>query len=216
MNAFRFLSLLTVGFSLLVLVFLLNATQGRMEAEATRWVEGPEVLLEPGNEVEWTLNLGASRIEVSWPAPQRQPRLFLVPLGEDGSTGSLADAQVVVDAMYLEESGATHPAFVAGPTASGVRGEAPAELAFGPLWMSWEHDLTVKAKVTSSSNPSAKARLVLRGEATKDYIAARSMARTLWFVFTAIAVVGFAGLMMTLKDPALDPALNPPATKPES
>ena len=196
MNAFRFLSLITVGFTLLVFVFLLNATQGRMEAEATRWVEGPELALEAGNEVEWTLNLGAPRIEEAWPAPQRQPRLFLMSKDAEG----LAEAQVVVDAMYLEESGASHQAFISGAQAAGVPGEEPGQLAFGPLWMSWEHDLVLKVRVEGAVKPGATAQLVLRGEATSDYIAARSMARTLWFVFVAIAAGGFAGLMLTVKD----------------
>ncbi len=196
MNAFRFLSLITVGFSLLVFVFLLNATQGRMEAEATRWVEGPDIALEPGAEVEWTLNLGASRIEEAWPAPQRQPRLFLV--GKDGQ--SLGEAQVVVDAMYLEESGAPYPAFVSGAQATGVLGAEPGQLAFGPLWMSWEHDLTFKVRVDGAAKAGATGQLILRGEATKDYVAARSMARTLWLVFVAIGVLGFLGLLLTVND----------------
>jgi hypothetical protein len=201
MNAFRFLSLLTVGFSLLVLVFLLNATHGRMEAEATRWIEGPEVLLEPGEEVEWTLNLGASRIEEAWPAPQRQPRLFLLTAAEEGAAGSLAGAQVTVSASYRGEDGASYPAFVAGANASGGPGESSSELAFGPLWMSWDHELSLKAVVAAAPGSGAgAARFVLRGEATKDYVAARSMARTLWLVFTAIAAVGFVGLMLTVND----------------
>ncbi|MEM8711968.1 MAG: hypothetical protein AAGG01_13535, partial [Planctomycetota bacterium] len=81
MNAFRFLSLLTVGFSLLVLIFLLNATQGRMEAEAVRVIEGPPVRFQAGQAVEWTLRLGGNRVEEAWPAAQRQPRLFLVAEG---------------------------------------------------------------------------------------------------------------------------------------
>lgn len=211
MNAFRFLSLLTVGFSLLVLVFLLNATHGRMEAEATRWIEGPEVLLEPGQEVEWTLNLGASRIEEAWPAPQRQPQLFLAAAADSGPAGSLAGAQVTVNASYRGEDGASYPAFVAGPSASGDPGEAPSELAFGPLWMSWNHELSLKAVVAAAPAqagpaPGARARLVLRGKATKDYVAARSMARTLWLVFTAIAAVGFVGLMLTVNDRISEPA----------
>lgn len=195
MNAFRFLSLLTVGFSLLVLVFLLNATQGRMETEAVRVLEGPEVVLEAGQAVEWALLLGGGRIEEAWPAPQRQPRLFLV--GEPG--GALGDAEVVAEAHYFEDEDLSRPAFISGgDPVVGVPGEKPGELAFGPLWMNWDHDLKLRVSVKGGGSGTAK--LVLRGEATVDYLAARSVARTLWFVFTAIAAAGFAGLMLTLRD----------------
>ena len=210
MNAFRFLSLLTVGFSLLVLVFLLNAAQGRMEGEATRWIEGPEVPLEPGSEVEWTLNLGSVRIEEGWPAAQRQPRLFLVEAGAEGPdrrpSGTFADVEVTVNGVYLEEDGASHPAFVAGPAVSGEAAEGAGELAFGPLWMSWEHDLSLRVTVNSATG--GVGRLVLRGKPTHTYLEARSIARTLWVVFTAIAALGFVGLMVTVGSTV--PGTNPP------
>ncbi len=188
MNAFRFLSLL-------VLVFLLNATQGRMETEAVRVLEGPEVVLEAGQAVEWALLLGGGRIEEAWPAPQRQPRLFLV--GEPG--GALGDAEVVAEAHYFEDEDLSRPAFISGgDPVVGVPGENPGELAFGPLWMNWDHDL--KLRVTVKGGGSGTAKLVV--------------ARTLWFVFTAIAAAGFAGLMLTLRDGtgASAPGARPPAS----
>lgn len=199
MNAFRFLSLLTVGFSLLVLVFLLNATQGRMEGEATRWLEGPEFLLEPGAEAEWKLNLGGSRIEEAWPAAQRQPRVFLVPKSVEGASAALEGAEVTVDATYASEDGAAHAAFLRGSNPAGIQGREAGELAFGPIWMNWEQDLILKARVVAAPAPGTTVRLVLRGQASIDYLAARDMARTLWFVFTAIGVLGFIVLMISLK-----------------
>ncbi|QDV06479.1 hypothetical protein Poly30_19890 [Planctomycetes bacterium Poly30] len=211
MNAFRFLSLLTVGFSLLVLVFLLNATQGRLESEAFRVLEGPEVALEPGQTAQWTLELGGSRIEEAWPAAQRQPRIFLV----GDPSGGLGDASVAVSATYVDEDDTPRSAFVSGAAeVTGVAGEDPGELEFGPLWMNWEQELQLEVRVleaVASGGAGASgeagasggaARLVMRGEASLDYLAARSMARTLWFVFTAIAAAGFAGLMLTVREDA--------------
>lgn len=194
MNAFRFLSLITVGFSLLVLVFLLNATQGRMESEATRVLKGPELTLAAGETAEWILHLGGGRVEEAWPAPQRQPRFFLVGATDTG----LGEAHVTVQATYSDMAGKTYPAFIAGgASASGVPGEIPGELECGPLWMNWDFDLHLKATV-QAVGAGGTAQLVMRGDATEDYLAARSMARTLWAVFTAIAAAGFAGLMLTM------------------
>ncbi|MEM8711376.1 MAG: hypothetical protein AAGG01_10525, partial [Planctomycetota bacterium] len=148
-----------------------------------------------------------NRVEEAWPAAQRQPRLFLV--AEGG--GDLGGVEVTAEARYGRPDGTSAVAWVSGSQQerAAVRdSDSPSEAAFGPLWMSWDLDLSIVATVegvgTTSLPESAK--LVLRGEPSVDYIAARSMARTLWFVFTAIAAAGFAGLLATTLGPDQQPA----------
>ncbi|MEL6428308.1 MAG: hypothetical protein AAFZ87_04420 [Planctomycetota bacterium] len=203
MAAFRFLALFSTGFALLVFCFLQHASLGRSELEARRRVRGPELVLAPGQEVTWTVELGAARGDDAWPAAQRQPRLVL-----EGSRGT--DARCEAEATYLLPEG-PRAAFVsgAGPLQSRPeprrRREVRAasdpfegELGFGPLWLNWEHPLEVRVRVLEGES-GATVRPVLAGRVSDDFVAARVIARTLWTVFTVIGAASFAVLIATLR-----------------
>ncbi|MEM9803260.1 MAG: hypothetical protein AAGA20_23275 [Planctomycetota bacterium] len=192
MRAFRFLALLTVGFVLLVLVFLLNASNARLEREATRELRGPTFEAALGGGATWTIDLGERRVEQAWPSEQRQPRLYL--RGAGGAT-------IAAVAEYLGEGDeAQLPAFVGEERIVGAPGEESGELEFGPLWMSWEHPLRITFEVVGAEGDPAEATPILRGEPSLDFVAARAIARTLWAVFTILGLVGFAGLVATQDD----------------
>lgn len=191
MAAFRFLALLTVGFVLLMFVFLHLASQGRLEREAERVLTGPSFIVEDGGGGSWTIDLGAPRIEQAWPGAQRQPRLFL-----KGAAG----AQVSARAVYLGMDDAVLlDALVGGEHVIGLAGDVPGELEFGPLWLSWEHPLRVTFAVIEAGAEPVDVTPVLRGEPSSNYITARKIARGLWTIFTVIGVLGFAGLIATQK-----------------
>lgn len=193
MAAFRFLALLTVGFVFVVLVFLLHAGQSRLELEGTRFLSGPDIGPKAGEEVVWTLDLGGQKVTEAWPGAQRQPRLFV-----SGGKGAKIRAQ----ASYVDRDGASVlDAFVVPGEALGAAGERPGELAFGALWMSWEHPLVITLTVLEAGEGAEPAQLLLRGEPTQNYIAARAMARTLWIVFSIIGALGIAGLLATHRPP---------------
>lgn len=219
MAAFRFLALLTVGFVLLMLVFLLHAGQSRLEIEGRRILTGPEITLDPSGSPEdgsWELELGGVREAESWPAAQRQPRLFV--------RGVPAGAEVTARAVYVErrDPRAGEPGGERGAGATGHRevvlsalvdGEVVTrsdsvagyvadvddarELDFGPLWMSWEHTLVIELE----GDREMVVHPVLRGEPSVNYVAARQMARTLWIVFSVIGFLGFVALLVTLREP---------------
>ncbi|MEM9378851.1 MAG: hypothetical protein AAGB93_02800 [Planctomycetota bacterium] len=189
MVAFRFLALLTVGFVLLSLIFLLSASHGRLEREQFRVLTGPSFAAEEGTLAEWVIELGGPRIEEAWPAAQRQPRLFV-----RGAPG----ARIAAKARYITDDGTTLLPALEGPEpVVGAVGEKDGELEFGPLWMSWEHPLEVTFQVLESGPEAATAVPVLRGAASTNYVAARAIARTLWFVFAILGALGFAGLVAT-------------------
>lgn len=199
MAAFRFLALITVGFVLLMFVFLLNAGHSRFEREGSRRILGPELALEEGKSVVWTVDFGAQRIEEAWPGVQRQPRLFLSGMG---------GASVVARAQYVNEEGeSVLDAFVDGglvraktappETTKGPRGT---DAEFGPLWMSWEYPLQITLTVIDRGDEIGIAQPVLHGEPSKDFMASRAISRTLWMVFSIIGAMGFAGLLATQKE----------------
>lgn len=191
MAAFRFLALLTVGFVLVMFVFLHLASQGRLEREAERVLTGPSFLVEEGGSGSWTIDLGAPRIEQAWPGAQLQPRLFL-----KGAAGT----QVSARAEYLGEDDAVMlDALVGGEHVIGLAGDVPGELEFGPLWMSWEHPLRVTFAVIDAGAEPVEVTPVLRGEPSANYTTARKIARGLWTIFTIIGVLGFVGLVATQK-----------------
>lgn len=199
MAAFRFLALITVGFVLLMFVFLLNAGHSRLEREATRRIVGPELALEEGKSVVWTVDFGSKRIEQAWPGVQRQPRLFL---------RGLRGASVVARAQYVDDEGETLlDAFVEGglvramlPAVEGENGSLDPEAEFGPLWMSWEHPLQITLTVIDRGDAIGTAQPVIHGIPSKDSIASRAISRTLWVVFSIIGAMGFAGLLATQKE----------------
>jgi hypothetical protein len=192
MAAFRFLALLTVGFILLVLSFLLHAGHSRLEREGTRVIQGPELAPRAGESVIWTVDFAAQRVEQAWPGVQRQPRLYL-----EGADGRVIEAE----ASYVDAEGRpVLDAFVGGGPVEGAAGEGD-EVAFGALWMSWEHPLRITLTVLEGGGPEGGTmRPVLRGKPGKDFIAARAVSRTLWLVFTIIGLLGFAGLAATQGD----------------
>lgn len=207
MAAFRFLALITVGFILLMFVFLLNAGHSRLEREATRRLLGPELALEEGKSVVWTVDFGASRIEQAWPGVQRQPHLYI-----EGLQG----ASVVARAQYVNDEGeSVLDAFVDGGLVrampwkpEGGAEEGPEEengppspnAEFGPLWMSWEYPLQITITVIDRGDSIGTAQPILRGQPSKDFIASRAISRTLWMVFSIIGAMGFAGLLATQKE----------------
>lgn len=192
MVAFRFLALISVGFILLMFSALLNAGHGRAELEGMRRLTGPPLALVAGEEVTWTLDLGSERGEEAWPAPQRQPRLFL-----DGTAG--ADVVVEAVATYALDGERTADAFELGGPVVGAPGDDGA-LEFGALWMSWERPLRVTLRVVEGGGGEGEtATPVLRGETTTDYVAARTIARTLWVIFSVIGAASFALLVATLR-----------------
>lgn len=199
MAAFRFLALITVGFVLLMFVFLLNAGHSRLERESTRRILGPELALEEGKSVVWTVDFASRRIEEAWPGVQRQPRLYLSGLGA---------ASVVARAQYVNEEGeSVLDAFVDGglvrakpPGPDVPKGPRGPEAEFGPLWMSWEYPLQITLTVIDRGDAIGVAQPVLHGKPSKDFIASRAISRTLWMVFSIIGAMGFAGLLATQKE----------------
>ena len=197
MAAFRFLALLTVGFVLLMLIFLLHAGQSRLEIEGKRILEGPEMTIGESQDAgaTWTIDLGGVRVEEAWPAAQRQPHL--------GVRAAPAGAMVTASAHYVDEDGErVLDAFIGGgpltrSTAPGTDGDDPREVSFGPIWMSWEHPLVIELE----ADQPVELQPVLSGEPSINYVAARQMARTLWIVFSIIGVLGFIGLLVTLREP---------------
>lgn len=189
MSALRFLALLSTGFVLLMLAFLLHVSHARVEREGSRHLEGPPLELAPGARVTWELDLGGLRIDEAWPAVQRQPRLF--------ASGVPAGATLEATAQYGAGEEGARPAFFAGAGVQpGVVDETPGELAFGPLWLSYEHPLRVEL-VCVDPGEGGTATPVLRGDPGTDFRAARAISRTVWLVFVAIGAASFALLMVT-------------------
>lgn len=203
MAAFRFLALLTVGFSLLVLIFLLHVHQARLEREMTREIVGPSLELHPGEDATWIVDLGGARVEEAWPGEQRQPHIFL--RGPAVASGSVVRVRArYLDALSVEGGEAPPPAlesaFVSRTGDDGFvtaeAGEADGELALGPVWLSWDHPLELSARIEGAT--PTRGAFVLRGSPSTDSLAARSIARTLWAVFTVMSAAGFAGLILTV------------------
>ncbi|MEM1447658.1 MAG: hypothetical protein AAGI22_01025 [Planctomycetota bacterium] len=187
MVAFRFLALLTVGFVLLSLIFLLSASHGRLEREQFRVLTGPTFSTEQGTKAEWVIELGGPRIDQAWPAAQRQPRLFV---------RGVPGARIAARARYIDKDGGTLlPALEGTEPVVGAVGETDGVLEFGPLWMSWDHPLEITFEVLEAGPEAAMAEPVLRGAASTNYVAARAIARTLWFVFAILGALGLAGLV---------------------
>lgn len=197
MAAFRYLALLTVGFVLLMLSMLYHVTLGRAEAEGVRELRGPEIPLETGEAVVWTVDFASRRVEEAWPLYQQQPRVLL-----EGS----GDARVQVTAEYVRgrgEEARMAPAFIddafgAPRAAPSALSEEDPRLLFGRLWMSWEDPLRLTFEVTDGGS-GGSATPVLSGRTAEDYPAARSIARTQWAVFTAIGAAGIIALLLTLR-----------------
>lgn len=198
MAAFRFLALITVGFVLLLFVFLLHLGHARLEREAVRAIEGPELALRVGEPAAWTVDLGGRTLADAWPEAQRQPRLSLA--SEGMPAGAVLQARATYALPPEDEGGEPRPfdaVIGGGPLRAQATGEEGA-LDLGALWMSWEHPLTVTVELVGGAEALA-VRPVLRGEVTEDYVEARSYGRVLWIAATVLGAMGFAGLLLTLR-----------------
>ena len=190
MVAFRFLALITVGFVLLTFVFLLNASNARLEREAVRVLVAEPFPLEAGGESSWTLDLGAPRVEEAWPGVQRQPRL---------TVRAAPGAELAARAEYRSADGGVRlQALTAGERVVVAAGE-DGVVDLGTLWMSWEHPLTVDLEVLDAGE-GGEAQPVLSGSPSRNFVAARAISRTLWLVFTIIGAAGMAILVATQRD----------------
>ena len=191
MVAFRFLALLTVGLSLLTFVFLLNASNARLEREAFRELAGEPFELTVGEEASWDLHLGGERVETAWPGEQRQPSLS-VRAAPGAKLAARAEYRSDDDVLLLSAlTGGERVVATAGP--DGL-------VSFGSLWLSWEHPLVVQFEVLAVGQEGGAAEPVLSGTPSINFIAARAISRTLWLVFTAIGAMGFAVLVATQRD----------------
>ena len=66
MQALRFLALSTVGFVLLAGTLLWYQQIARLESEAVRVLEGPELALEAGASTKWELDLDGATADQAW------------------------------------------------------------------------------------------------------------------------------------------------------
>lgn len=191
MVAFRFLALLTVGLSLLTFVFLLNVSNARLEREALRELSGEAFELQVGSQATWTLDLGGTRVETTWPGEQRQPCL---------SVRAEPGVKIAARAEYRTEEGATLlQALTGGDRVVAIAGP-DGLVQFGSLWLSWDHPLTVQFEVLAAGSGLGQGEPVLSGRPSTNFTAARTISRTLWFVFTVIGAMGFAVLVATQRD----------------
>lgn len=203
MAALRFLALLSTGFVLLMLAFLLHVSHGRVEREGSREITGPELALTKGEGVPWEVDLGGKRIEQAWPGVQRQPHLWL----EGAASGAVVD----VAASYVDPEGAAVLDALVGGTQRLTIGEEPLDV--GALWLSFEHPLRI---VVTCVEPGQAGALtpVLRGDPGEDFRTARAISRTVWMVFCAIGAASFALLLATTRglfEVADDPSRRPAA-----
>lgn len=198
MAAFRFLALITVGFVLLLLVFLLHLGHARLEREATRAIGGPELALRPGEPRTWTVELGGRTMAAAWPEPQRQPRLRVA--ADELPAGAIVEARATYALPPAEEGGEAVPfdAIIGGgPVRAQATGDAR-ELDLGALWMSWEHPLSISLELVGGA-PEVAVQPSLRGDVAPEFVEARSYARVLWIAASVLGAMGFAGLVLTLR-----------------
>lgn len=192
MAAIRFLALLSTGFVLLALVFLLHASQSRVEREGTRVLRGENLELAAGAAISWELDLNGQRIDQAWPGVQRQPRLVL--------RGAAPGAVLEVSGRYQREDGSMlADAFMESEGPQRVTlGEAE-ESDAGALWLSYDHPLRLEVRCVE---PGAGGTVtpILRGDPGDDFRAARAISRTVWMVFVAIGAASFALLLATNRD----------------
>lgn len=188
MAALRFLALLSTGFVLLMLAFLLHVSHGRVEREGSREITGPDLPLVAGEALTWDLDFGGQRIEEAWPGVQRQPRLWL--------RGGGAGAVLEIEASYRDGEGALALDALQAGTQRVTLGEDPHEV--GALWLSYDHPLRVSISCVEPGGGGATTP-VLRGDPGEDYRAARTISRTVWMVFCAIGAASFALLIATTR-----------------
>ncbi|MEC8495032.1 MAG: hypothetical protein VXZ39_08915, partial [Planctomycetota bacterium] len=117
MAALRFLALLSTGYVLLMLAFLLHVSHGRVEREGSREITGPEVPMAVGEVASWDLDFGGQRIDEAWPGVQRQPRLWL--------RGGGAGAVLEISASYRDRAGEPVLDALQAGTQRVTLGEAP-------------------------------------------------------------------------------------------
>ena len=188
MAALRFLALLSTGFVLLMLAFLLHVSHGRVEREGSREITGPDLALVAGEALTWDLDFGGQRIEEAWPGVQRQPRLWLL--------GGGAGAVLEIEASYRDGEGALVLDALQAGTQRVTLGEDPHEV--GGLWLSYDHPLRVSISCVEPGGGGATTP-VLRGDPGEDYRTARTISRTVWMVFCAIGAASFALLIATTR-----------------
>ena len=188
MAALRFLALLSTGFVLLMLAFLLHVSHGRVEREGSREIVGPAVALAAGEALSWDLDLGGQRIDEAWPGVQRQPRLWL--------RGGGAGAVLEISASYRDGAGEPVLDALQAGTQRVTLGEAPVEV--GALWLAYDHPLRVSISCVEPGAGGATTP-VLRGDPGDDFRAARAISRTVWMVFCAVGAASFALLIATTR-----------------
>ena len=188
MAALRFLALLSTGFVLLMLAFLLHVSHGRVEREGSREITGPDLPLIAGEALTWDLDFGGQRIEEAWPGVQRQPRLWL----RGGGAGAILE----IAASYRDGEGALVLDALQAGTQRVTLGEDPVEV--GALWLSYDHPLRVSISCVEPGGGGATTP-VLRGDPGEDYRTARTISRTVWMVFCAIGAASFALLLATTR-----------------
>ncbi len=188
MAALRFLALLSTGFVLLMLAFLLHVSHGRVEREGSREIVGPAVALAAGEALSWDLDLGGQRIDEAWPGVQRQPRLWL----RGGGSGAVLE----ISASYRDGAGEPVLDALQAGTQRVTLGEAPVEV--GALWLAYDHPLRVSISCVEPGAGGATTP-VLRGDPGDDFRAARTISRTVWMVFCAVGAASFALLIATTR-----------------
>ena len=198
MQALRFLALSTVGFVLLAGTLLWYQQIARLESEAVRVLEGPELALEAGASTKWELDLDGATADQAWMDAQRQPRLTVpLPSGAEG-------VEVRVTARYVAtQEFAESPAFL--PRAEGEAQGALARtseltdgrLDLGFLWLSYRQPLELDLEVLDAGTAQgAVVRPRLAGTVHPDYAFARDIDRTLFNVFFVLGLVGVIGLVL--------------------
>jgi hypothetical protein len=193
MPAVRFLAFLTLVFVLPGGALLWHQQIALLEREAARTLRGPDLELAPGARSAWRLELAASTEDQAWMHCQRQPRLSVaLPITPAGSERPRLRAR----ARYVAEGEFPEAAAFVGASAPDEPREAEpgpdGVVWFGPLWLSYLQPLELELEVVAwpASAGAASAQPELTGEASADYVFARSLDRSIYVAFVILGVFG--------------------------